>query len=93
MKVTIPTLGGVAISLSGRDKGRLYMIVKIDGDKVFLCDGKYRTLENPKPKNLKHVRLTPNFFAEIVERAGQGKDENSEIRAVLKHLEIRQKQN
>lgn len=93
MKVTIPTLGGVATSLSGRDKGRLYMIIGVNGEEIFLCDGKYRKLENPKKKNVKHVRLMPEFFPEIAERAGEGKDENSEIRAALKQIEKRQQQN
>lgn len=87
MKVTIPEIGGVAESLSGRDKGRLYLIVKAEGERLYLCDGKYRTLSNPKQKNKKHVRLRPVFFPEIAERAGEGKDENSEIIAALKQLE------
>lgn len=86
MKVTTPEIGGVAESLSGRDKGRLYLILKVQGERLYLCDGSYRTLSNPKQKNRKHVRLMPVFFPEIAERAGEGKDENSEIRAALKRL-------
>lgn len=86
MKVTIPRLGGVAQSLSGRDKGRLYIVVKAEGNRLALVDGEYRTLSNPKYKNCRHVRLMPVFFPEIAERAGEGKDENSEIRAALKRL-------
>ena len=42
MKVTNPIPGGVAKSLIGRDAGRLYLIVKAEGENVYLCDGKYR---------------------------------------------------
>jgi len=59
MKVKTPTLGGVAQSLQGRDKGAFYVICAIEGDAVFLADGKTRTKEKPKRKNLKHVRLLP----------------------------------
>ena len=86
MKVKDPVIGGAAESLSGRDKGRLYIIVAAEGERLSLADGKYRKLSNPKHKNSKHVRLMPFFFPEIVKRAGEGKDENSEIRAALKRL-------
>ena len=66
-----------------RDR-RLYLIVGIEGEKLLLADGKYREAANPKTKNKKHVRLLPVFHAEIAERLGLGKDENSEIRAALK---------
>lgn len=84
MKVQNPVVGGVAQSVAGRDKGRLYLIVDIEGEKLLLADGKYREAANPKTKNKKHVRLLPVFHAEIAERLGLGKDENSEIRAALK---------
>ena len=84
MKVKDPVIGGAAESLSGRDKGRLYIIVAAEGERLSLADGKYRKLS--KHKNSKHVRLMPFFFPEIVKRAGEGKDANSEIRAALKRL-------
>ena len=86
MKVQEPELGGAAESLAGRDKGRLYLIVGTCGETLLLADGKYRKAEEPKPKNKKHVRLLPRFYPEIARRIGQGKDENSEIRAALKAL-------
>ena len=86
MKVKDPVIGGAAESLSGRAKGRLYIIVAAEGERLSLADGKYRKLSNPKHKNSKHVRLMPFFFPEIVKRAGEGKDANSEIRAALKRL-------
>lgn len=86
MKVQNPEIGGAAQSVAGRDKGRLYLIVGLKGESLLLADGKYRTAANPKTKNRKHVRLLPNFFPEIAERLGAGKDENSEIRAALKRV-------
>ena len=77
MKVQNPVVGGVAQSVAGR-------VVGIEGEKLLLADGKYREAANPKTKNSKHVRLLPVFHAEIAERLGLGKDENSEIRAALK---------
>lgn len=73
MKVKDPVIGGAAESLSGRDKGRLYIIVAAEGERLSLADGKYRKLSNPKHKNSKHVRLMPFFFPEIVKRAAKAR--------------------
>ena len=46
----------LAVSLAGHDKGKLYAIVREENGEAFLADGRIRTLENPKKKNLKHIR-------------------------------------
>ena len=51
MKVNEIRTGGIAKSLAGRDKGRLYMIVGREGETLLLADGKYRPAESPKRKN------------------------------------------
>lgn len=59
--------GRLCLSKTGRDKGRLYMIVAKEGtDRVQLCDGKRRPLANPKSKKLKHIRLLPVCDESIV---------------------------
>ena len=50
MKVQIPQLGGAAQSIAGRDKGRYYLILGIEGDALLLADGKYRPIGRPKRK-------------------------------------------
>lgn len=42
-------------SLAGHDKGRLYVVLKLEDGYVYLVDGKIRTLQNPKRKKRKHV--------------------------------------
>lgn len=78
--------GGIAKSLAGRDKGRLYMIVGEEGRSLYLADGKYKRAEAPKKKNGRHVRLLPAYFPEIAENLARGKNENSRIRAALLSL-------
>lgn len=58
MNVKNPERGGIAISVQGRDKGCLYVICEVRGADVFVVDGVKRKLENPKKKNVKHLRLT-----------------------------------
>lgn len=84
MKVQTPEAGGVAESLAGHDRGRLYLIVGTEGGRVLLADGAAHPAQQPKKKNVRHLRLLPLFHPEIALRIGQGKDENSNIRAALK---------
>lgn len=51
-------IGTVVISKYGRDKGKYMAVINIKEDRVFLANGKERKLETPKPKNIKHIKLT-----------------------------------
>lgn len=47
-----------AVSLKGHDEGRRYVVVKTVGaDFVLVADGRYRLLDNPKLKRVKHLRV------------------------------------
>ena len=43
------------LSLSGRDKGLLLLVVKEEGEFLFLANGRARRAENPKKKRRRHV--------------------------------------
>lgn len=49
-------VGMFAISRAGHDKDRVYIILKEEGDFVYLADGKARGPENPKKKKKKHLQ-------------------------------------
>lgn len=52
-------LGKVVYSKTGRDKGRIFIIVGVINDRlVTLADGDLRRIENPKVKNIKHLQFT-----------------------------------
>lgn len=69
--------GSLVYSIKGRDKGNLFLVLKRDGDFVYLADGDLRKVENPKKKKLKHVNKT-NTQLEIEDVS------NSDIRKLLK---------
>lgn len=47
-----------AVSLKGHDLDRRYVVIKVvSGDFVLVADGKYRKLDNPKLKRIKHLRV------------------------------------
>ena len=48
--------GRVVLSAAGRDAGRLFLILSVEGDFALIADGKVRRRETPKRKRLKHLR-------------------------------------
>ena len=51
--------GFLAYSLAGRDKGKVYIIIKEEADYIWVTDGDIRPLEKPKNKNKKQVLWKP----------------------------------
>lgn len=45
-----------ARSKAGHDKGKLYIIMKTEGEYVYLTDGRLRPLARPKRKKWKHIQ-------------------------------------
>ena len=56
--------GMYARSLAGHDKGKLYVILAVDGEYVYLADGKNRTADRPKKKKIRHIQ--PDFHMDVV---------------------------
>lgn len=50
-------VGMFAVSLSGHDKGKIYVIIKEENAYLYLADGDRKPIENPKKKKKKHVQL------------------------------------
>ena len=55
----------LAMSLAGHDKGHVYAVVKEEEGWVYLADGRGRTLEKPKRKNVRHVQMILHLPEEI----------------------------
>lgn len=58
------TIGSAVYSRAGRDKGELYLVVKLEDGYAYLSDGDNRKISNPKKKKLKHLNRT-NFVSDI----------------------------
>ncbi len=50
-------VGMLASSKAGHDKDSVYVIIREDGEYIYVADGKTRTAKRPKRKNKKHVQL------------------------------------
>lgn len=48
--------GQMALSDAGHDRGKLYVIVDVQGEILLLADGSRKMAEKPKKKNICHVR-------------------------------------
>lgn len=69
---------------TGRDKGKLFFVLDVDGDFLLLADGKTRRLERPKRKKRKHVIFQARFDCRTAEKIRSGeKLANSDLRKTL----------
>ena len=70
-------------SKAGRDSGTDYIVIRTEGNYVYVADGAVRRLDNPKKKKIKHVEGSYNISEEIAERLLDGSLENHMIRRFL----------
>lgn len=50
-------VGMLATSMAGHDKDSVYVIIREEGEYIYVADGRSRTVDRPKRKNKKHVQL------------------------------------
>ncbi len=55
-------VGMVVCATAGKEKDNFYIVTGLDGNAVYLADGKHRTLKQPKRKNVKHIRPTGTIW-------------------------------
>ncbi len=75
--------GQLVKSLVGRDKGKHYLIIGFEGERVLLADGRGRSIGQPKKKNPKHLQPYRCVLHEAKERIRQGKINDTEVRNIL----------
>ena len=58
--------GTVVIALAGKEKGGVYVVTRVlDSRYVLIADGRRRPIENPKKKNIAHLKRTNTVIGEI----------------------------
>ena len=71
-------------SIAGRDKGKLFFVLDVEGEYLLLADGKVRRLESPKRKKRKHAVFQAHCDCRAAEKIRSGeKVTNSELRRTL----------
>lgn len=84
-------VGGLVSSLQGHDKGRKYLVVKIDGDFAYCVDGKFKPINNPKKKRLKHLSCLHISFEKLQDKLKNNKLYDFEITTFIKNESIMHK--
>ena len=69
---------------AGRDKGKLFVVLAVEGEFLLLADGKSRKVENPKRKKRRHVLFVSAEETRLADKLKRGeKITNSELRRTL----------
>ena len=69
---------------AGRDKGKLFVVLAVEGEYLLLADGKSRRVEAPKRKKRRHVLFVAAEEPRVSEKIKNNeKITNSELRRTL----------
>ena len=80
-------IADVVSPIAGRETGKLYYGVGVDGDFILLANGKDRSLEKPKRKKRKHANKVLRSETRVAEKLRSGdKVLDSELRRDLAYL-------
>ena len=71
-------------SAAGRDTGKLFVVLAVEGEYLLLADGKSRKMESPKRKKRRHVLFVAADDTRFSEKMKNNeKITNSELRRTL----------
>ncbi|MCR4818255.1 MAG: KOW domain-containing RNA-binding protein [Fretibacterium sp.] len=59
------SVGQVVLSRQGKDRGKFYVVVGLEKDRLALADGERFNVSRPKRKNPRHVQRTSRCVAEL----------------------------
>ena len=69
---------------AGRDKGKLFVVLSVEGEYLLLADGKSRKVESPKRKKRRHVLFVAEDENRLSDKMkSEEKITNSELRRTL----------
>lgn len=69
---------------AGRDRGKLFVVLAVEGEYLLLADGKSRKVESPKRKKRRHVLFVAADENRLSEKIkSEEKITNSELRRTL----------
>ena len=69
---------------AGRDKGKLFVVLAVEGEYLLLADGKSRKVESPKLKKRRHVLFVAADENRLSDKMkSEEKITNSELRRTL----------
>jgi ribosomal protein L14E/L6E/L27E len=81
-------IGQFVRSKAGRDKDRVFIVMKIVDEKyVLIADGDLRRIEKPKKKKIRHLALLSSVSTSLKDKlSGDGKINNAYVRREIEKL-------
>ena len=81
-------VGSIVLSLAGRDRKRLFVIVSLDevNGYVYVADGKLRQIQHPKKKKSKHVKVVARVSDSVTSACLDGTVTNRMLSDSLKDI-------
>lgn len=81
-------IGQYVRSKAGRDKDRIFIVIKVVDDKYLLiADGDLRRIEKPKKKKIRHLILMDQVSTSLKDKlSGDGKINNAFVRREIEKL-------
>ena len=77
--------GDIVCATAGRDSGAYFVIMAVEDDFAYICDGKSRKTDKPKRKKVKHLKYGFGHSGCIANKILNGeKVTNKELKIVLK---------
>ena len=76
--------GSLVTSIKGHDAGRTYLVLQISNNLALCVDGKYKLIENPKKKSLKHLQNCCKTFDDLLQKYKNGKLYDFEVKTIIK---------
>lgn len=80
--------GMLARSKAGHDIGKLYVVMDVDTEYVYLADGVSRTVDKTKKKKRKHIQIIYKIPALLQKVMSEGREmQNEHIKKAIKDYE------
>ncbi|MBQ6998847.1 MAG: KOW domain-containing RNA-binding protein [Clostridia bacterium] len=64
--------GDLVIATSGREKGKCFVVLSVENQFLYLCDGKNRKVSTPKKKKIKHTEYAGSTNSDVCEKLQNG---------------------
>lgn len=76
--------GRAVLSKAGRDSGRRFIALRVEGEFAFIADGDLRKVEKPKKKKRMHLHAQPEIFSDVAQQlTSGGLPTNAQLRRCL----------
>lgn len=80
------TPGQLALSKAGHDRGRIYLIIRVEQDFAYCAEGNLRPIDKPKLKRITHLKLlgttAAGDFEQLIAQTDPGQ-QNARIRQLI----------